>query len=81
MSKKLVAARNLSAGHVLKAEDIAIKSPGDGLPPYMLENLIGSTIINSIQEHDDFTIDNLNGVSLITGPSPVPQTVADTSKT
>jgi len=33
MSKKLVAARDLPAGHRLTHSDIAIKSPGDGLPP------------------------------------------------
>jgi len=33
MGKKLVAACDLPVGHVFKPEDIAIKSPGDGLPP------------------------------------------------
>ncbi len=33
MAKKLVAARELPAGHILTREDIAIKSPSDGLPP------------------------------------------------
>src|SRR5215204_3064101 len=33
MSKKLVAARDLPRGHVLRREDLAVKSPGDGLPP------------------------------------------------
>lgn len=41
MGKKLVAARDLTAGHVLEREDIAIKSPGDGLPPYEIDKLIG----------------------------------------
>ena len=41
MGKKLVAARNLPAGHVLAEDDIAAKSPGDGLPPYELDRLIG----------------------------------------
>ena len=33
MAKKLVAARDLPAGHVLSRDDIAIKSPNDGLGP------------------------------------------------
>ena len=33
MGKKLVAARDLPAGHVLTDADIVFKSPGDGLPP------------------------------------------------
>lgn len=41
MGKKLVAARDLPIGHVLTHQDIAIKSPNDGLPPYQLENLLG----------------------------------------
>jgi len=41
MGKKLVAARDLPAGHVLGEGDIALKSPGDGLPPYELERVLG----------------------------------------
>ena len=39
MGKKLVAARDLPAGHVLPREDVAMKSPGDGLPPYELDRV------------------------------------------
>jgi N-acetylneuraminate synthase/sialic acid synthase len=41
MSKKLVAARCLDAGHVLSIGDIESRSPGDGLPPSALASLIG----------------------------------------
>jgi N-acetylneuraminate synthase/sialic acid synthase len=42
MAKKIVAARDLPAGHVLAHCDLTLKSPGgDGLPPYELEGLIG----------------------------------------
>jgi sialic acid synthase len=41
MGKKLVAARDVPAGHVLTPNDVAIKSPGDGLPPYELAGVIG----------------------------------------
>jgi N-acetylneuraminate synthase/sialic acid synthase len=44
MGKKLVAVRDLPAGHVLRAEDIAIKSPGDGVPPYELPAFVGRTL-------------------------------------
>lgn len=59
MSKKLVAARDLPAGHVITADDIAIKSPGDGLPPYDLENIIGSIVIVSMVEDESISYDNL----------------------
>ncbi len=41
MGKALYLARTLPAGHVLQKEDLAIKSPGGGYPPYRLDKLIG----------------------------------------
>jgi N-acetylneuraminate synthase/sialic acid synthase len=41
MGKKLVAARDLPAGHRLTAADVAAKSPNDGLPPYELDRILG----------------------------------------
>jgi sialic acid synthase len=42
MGKKLVAARDLQAGHVLAEADVAVKSPADGgLRPYELDGLVG----------------------------------------
>jgi N-acetylneuraminate synthase/sialic acid synthase len=35
MGKKIVAARNLPAGHEIRPGDLAFKSPGDGLAPYL----------------------------------------------
>ena len=50
MGKKLVAARDLPAGYRLRAEDIALKSPGDGLPPYELERVVGSVLREAVPE-------------------------------
>jgi sialic acid synthase len=45
MGKKLVAARELAAGHVLAPGDLVAKSPADGgLPPYELDNLLGRVL-------------------------------------
>ena len=45
MGKKLVAARELPAGHVLAPGDLVAKSPADGgLPPYELDDLLGRTL-------------------------------------
>ena len=41
MSKKLVAARRLEAGCVLAVEDIALRSPGNGLAPAYLDRVVG----------------------------------------
>ena len=49
MGKKLVAASDLPAGHTLTAEDIAQRSPGDGLPPYETDRLIGRTLAHPVR--------------------------------
>ena len=61
MGKKLVAARDLPAGHALHPSDIAIKSPGGGLPPYALDKIIGRTLVRPLEADEDITFDVLNG--------------------
>lgn len=58
MGKKLVAKHDLFAGHVLTASDIAIKSPGDGLPPYEFYNVLGRKLKSSLAEDDDIKIED-----------------------
>ena len=57
MGKKLVAARDLPAGHVLTAADIAIKSPGDGLPPYYLDQVIGQALSRDVRADQSLTLE------------------------
>jgi N-acetylneuraminate synthase/sialic acid synthase len=57
MGKKLVAARDLPAGHVLTAGDIAIKSPGDGLPPYYLDQVIGQALSQDVRADQSLTLE------------------------
>jgi sialic acid synthase len=52
MAKKLVAARDLPAGYILTQQDIAIKSPSDGLPPYHLNDVVGRTLKRALREDD-----------------------------
>lgn len=59
MSKKLVAGCDLPAGHVLRETDVAIKSPGDGLPPYELDNVLGKTLKRPLVEDDDIMFEDL----------------------
>ncbi|MEN3308456.1 MAG: sialic acid synthase [Micromonosporaceae bacterium] len=61
MGKKLVAARHLPAGHVLKAADVAIKSPGDGLKPYRLPEVLGRRLRVPLGLDDDIAVDLLDG--------------------
>jgi sialic acid synthase len=60
MGKKLVAARDLELGHVLAADDIAIKSPADGgLPPYELDRLVGRRLRRPVTFEDFVTFDDV----------------------
>jgi sialic acid synthase len=59
MAKSLVAKYDLKEGHVITENDIAIKSPGGGLPPYEIENIIGKKLISDLNEDDNFTFEIL----------------------
>jgi N-acetylneuraminate synthase/sialic acid synthase len=60
MSKKIVAAAALPAGHVLRRVDLALKSPGDGLPPYELDRLIGRTLRQPVSRDSTLTFEHLD---------------------
>jgi N-acetylneuraminate synthase/sialic acid synthase len=53
MGKSLVVARDLPMSHCITAQDIVMKSPGGGIPPYELENVIGCLTLQPLYE-DDF---------------------------
>lgn len=59
MSKKLVAARDLPPGFILTLQDVAMKSPGDGLPPYELDNVIGKRLLRSLLEDENIAFEDL----------------------
>jgi sialic acid synthase len=60
MGKSLVLARDLPAGHVLTAEDIAMKSPGGGIPPYELETVLGRVTLKALYEDDFLSFEMLS---------------------
>jgi sialic acid synthase len=57
MAKSLVAARDLPAGQILSRDDVAIKTPAGGLPPYELDRLIGRKLLQPLQEDDAFSLE------------------------
>jgi N-acetylneuraminate synthase/sialic acid synthase len=59
MGKKLVTARPLPKGHVLGEVDILIKSPGNGTPPYLLDQIIGRPLGEPLDAEADITLDVL----------------------
>ena len=61
MGKKLVAARDLPPNYVLRFEDIAVKSPSDGTPPFELDRMLGLTTRRAIKEDENITFEDLDG--------------------
>jgi sialic acid synthase len=60
MGKKLVAARDLPAGHVFAPGDLVAKSPADGgLPPYELDRLLGRRLLRPLSFEDAVTEEHL----------------------
>lgn len=66
MGKSLYAARDLPAGHLLARSDIAIKSPGDGIPPYELDNILGAVLAAPVSADERFSHEKLR----LTKPTP-----------
>jgi sialic acid synthase len=63
MGKKLVAARDLEAGHVLAESDVAIKSPADGgLKPYELDGLVGRTLRRPLRLEETIMLEDFEPV-------------------
>jgi N-acetylneuraminate synthase/sialic acid synthase len=63
MGKKLVAARDLPAGHVLGPGDLEAKSPADGgLPPYELDRLLGRRLLRPLAFEESVTFEAVEPV-------------------
>lgn len=59
MGKKLVASQDLPAGHVLTADDIAMKAPGDALFPYHLDDFLGRELAAPVSSEQALAFDLL----------------------
>lgn len=59
MSKKIVASRKLAMGSSLRMEDLAFKSPGNGLLPYEAEKLVGRKLLRTIDEDTALSFDDV----------------------
>ncbi len=51
-NKSVVAARDLAAGSVLAASDLALRKPGTGLPPDALEALLGRKLTRNLTANE-----------------------------
>ncbi len=60
MGKKLVAARDLPAGHRLAPGDVVAKSPADGgVAPYELDRLLGRPLLRPLAFEQDVSLDDV----------------------
>ena len=61
MGKKLVAGRDLEAGHVLAEGDLLAKSPADGgLAPYELDRLLGKRLLRPLALEQDVALEDVD---------------------
>jgi sialic acid synthase SpsE len=60
MSKQLVAARDLPSGHVLAKDDVAARSPGGGLTPDRIGEVLGGTLAVPLAMDEAISLDALS---------------------
>ena len=60
MGKSLVVARDLPSGHILGPNDIVMKSPGGGIPPYDVNKVLGRVTLRPLMEDDFLTFEVLS---------------------
>jgi N-acetylneuraminate synthase/sialic acid synthase len=64
MGKKLVAARDLPAGHAVTEGDLVARSPADGgLPPYELDDLLGRKLARSLVADEAIAAEDVEPVA------------------
>ena len=59
MGKKMVFVRAMPSGAVLTHEDIAFKSPGDGMAPWMIDQVVGKRLIRDMKAEEALDISDL----------------------
>jgi N-acetylneuraminate synthase/N,N'-diacetyllegionaminate synthase len=42
--------RNLNKGHILTADDLIMRRPGDGISPMEIDNVLGKMLVNDLKE-------------------------------
>lgn len=63
LAKSLVAARDISTGTVISEDDVAVRSPGRGLQPNVLPQLLGRTIDRELRAGEFFFDGDLGGTT------------------
>ena len=59
MGKSIVAATDLGTGHILKREDMALKSPAGSTPPYFIGGLVGGVTTRAFKKDEEIIIEDV----------------------
>ena len=59
MGKGIYSTRPLAAGTVITWDDVCLKTPANGVPPYMLKEIIGKKVKKDMNEEMSISIENL----------------------
>lgn len=65
LAKSLVATRDLTSGEVIHSSDVAVRSPGQGLSPQRLEDLLGKTLTRNVPKDDFFFETDITATKLV----------------
>ncbi|SDH15302.1 N-acetylneuraminate synthase family protein [Roseospirillum parvum] len=60
--RAIYAARDLPAGHVLSSDDLTYQRPGNGLPPYETDRLLGRRLSRAVPSNKAITFEHLESV-------------------
>ncbi len=59
MGKGLYTSRSLSAGTVITLDDIDLKTPTNGTPPYMIDKILGKKLKSDLEYEATISLDNV----------------------
>lgn len=59
MGKSLYTAHPLKAGTIVSDQDIVLKSPGGGLPPYRLSDIVGKKLLTDLAEEEQILTEHV----------------------
>lgn len=71
--KSLHATRDLAAGDSVTADDVAILRPAEGLPPTVLDRVVGARLTERVPAGAPITRDALADAVTVTGADPFPE--------
>jgi N-acetylneuraminate synthase/sialic acid synthase len=59
MGKGIYAAKSLAKGTILVIDDVCFKTPANGTPPYMIDEIIGKRLKQYVEEEETISLDIL----------------------